>query len=41
MQYQPAVRDLADSYLYGWTIAGGSNEVMRNVFSERLLGMPR
>jgi hypothetical protein len=26
---------------YSWTIAGGSNEVMRNVISERLLGLPR
>ena len=26
---------------YGWTIAGGSNEIMRNIVSERILGMPR
>lgn len=26
---------------YGWTIAGGSNEIMRNIISERILGMPR
>lgn len=26
---------------YGWTIAGGSNEIMRNIISERLLDLPR
>jgi alkylation response protein AidB-like acyl-CoA dehydrogenase len=26
---------------YGWTIAGGANEVMRNLISERFLGMPK
>jgi alkylation response protein AidB-like acyl-CoA dehydrogenase len=26
---------------FSWTIAGGSNEIMRNVISERLLGLPR
>lgn len=26
---------------YAWTIAGGSDEVQRNIISERLLGMPR
>ncbi|MEP7349471.1 MAG: acyl-CoA dehydrogenase family protein [Sphingorhabdus sp.] len=26
---------------YGWTIAGGSNEIMRNVIAERFLEMPR
>ncbi|MDO7836714.1 acyl-CoA dehydrogenase family protein [Sphingobium sp. HBC34] len=26
---------------YGWTIAGGSNEVMRNLVSERFLGLPK
>lgn len=26
---------------YGWTIAGGSNEVMRNLISERFLGLPK
>lgn len=26
---------------YNWSIAGGSNEVQRNIISERMLGMPR
>lgn len=26
---------------FSWTIAGGSNEIMRNIVSERILGMPR
>jgi alkylation response protein AidB-like acyl-CoA dehydrogenase len=26
---------------YQWTIAGGSNEVQRNIVAERILGMPR
>ena len=26
---------------YGWTIAGGSNEIMRNIIAERILGMPK
>ena len=26
---------------YGWTIAGGSNEIMRNIVSERILGLPK
>jgi alkylation response protein AidB-like acyl-CoA dehydrogenase len=26
---------------YAWTIAGGSEEVQRNIVSERMLGMPR
>lgn len=26
---------------FSWTISGGSNEIMRNVVSERLLGLPR
>ena len=26
---------------HGWTIAGGSNEIMRNIISERILGMPK
>ena len=26
---------------YGWTIAGGANEIMRNIISERILGLPK
>lgn len=26
---------------FSWTISGGSNEVMRNIIAERLLGLPR
>ena len=26
---------------YAWTIAGGSEEVQRNIIAERMLGMPR
>jgi len=45
-EQDPDVVDLGswqDDFLYSraYTIAGGSNEVMRNIISERALGMPR
>lgn len=33
------INDFLNSY--AWTIAGGSNEIMRNIVSERILGLPR
>ncbi len=36
------VNDFMDFlYSYAWTISGGTNEVIRNIISERALGLPR
>jgi alkylation response protein AidB-like acyl-CoA dehydrogenase len=33
------LRDFINSF--GWTIAGGTNEIMRNIVAEKVLGLPR
>jgi hypothetical protein len=42
---EPSLEDgrWLDAFLYArtWTIAGGSNEIMRNLTAEQGLGLPR